>query len=206
MNLDTVVKQIASGELKIRDDEYIGENGLPYCKNCKSPRMWYSDDKQFVARCVCKCEAEAEERRKKEEARQKLIAEFNSRSSLSMLGDRYRGIRLKDATITESNRAVYEKCRNYVTNAKAMRENNIGLYIYGDNSSGKTYLTACICNELLWQGFRCVYTNLATILNEIRGSYDKNGMGECELLDRLQAYDFAFIDDFGKELDRKSVV
>ena len=188
MNLDTVVKQIASGELQIRDDEYIGENGLPYCKNCKTPRMWASDDKHFVARCMCKCETEAEERRKKEEARQKLIAEFNSRSSLSMLGDRYRGIRLKDATITESNRAVYEKCRNYVTNAKAMRENNIGLYIYGDNSSGKTYLTACICNELLWQGFRCVYTNLATILNEIRGSYDKNGMGECELLNRLQAY------------------
>ena len=199
MDLDTVVKKIASGELQIRDDEYIGENGLPYCKKCNTRRMCYSDDKLFVARCICKCEAEAEERRKKEEARQKLIAEFNSRSSLSMLGDRYRGIRLKDATITESNRAVYEKCRNYVTNAKAMRENNIGLYIYGDNSSGKTYLTACICNELLWQGFRCVYTNLATILNEIRGSYDKNGMGECELLDRLQAYDFAFIDDFGKE-------
>lgn len=170
MNLDTVVKKIASGELQIRDDEYIGENGLPYCKNCKTTRMWYSPDKQFVARCYCQCEEEAEERRKKEEARQKLIAEFNSRSSLSMLGDRYRGIRIKDAIITESNRAVYEKCHNYVTNAKAMRENNIGLYIYGDNSSGKTYLTACICNELLWQGFRCVYTNLATILNEIQGN------------------------------------
>lgn len=146
--LEAVVKKIASGELQIRDDEYIGENGLPYCKNCKTPRMWYSDDKQFVARCCCKCEEETKERRKKEEARQTLIAEFNSRSSLSMLGDRYRGIRLKDAIITESNRAVYDKCRNYVTNAKAMRENNIGLYIYGDNSSGKTYLTACICNEL----------------------------------------------------------
>ena len=30
MDLDTVVKKIASGELQIRDDEYIGENGLPY--------------------------------------------------------------------------------------------------------------------------------------------------------------------------------
>lgn len=199
MNLDDALKSFSSGEIPIRDDEYIAENGLPYCKNCKTPRVYASDDKKFVARCMCKCESEAEERREKAEARQKVIDEFNNRSSLSMIGDRYRNIRFADATITEHNRTAYQKCQAYIENAKAMRENNIGLYIYGDNSSGKTYLTACICNELLWRGFRCVYTNLATMLNEIRGSYDKNGMGECELLNRLQAYDFAFIDDFGKE-------
>ena len=78
-------------------------------------------------------------------------------------------------------------------------ENNIGLYIYGDNSSGKTFLLACICNELVWKGYSCIYTNLASILNEIRASYDKNGMGECAILNHLQYYNFAFIDDLGKE-------
>ena len=188
-----------SDEITLRDDEYWGDDGLPYCKNCKTTRVFVSADKSFTARCSCKCQSEAEEQRRKEEARQKALEAFNSRRNLSMLGARYRNIRLENATITENNKDVYARCSRYVEHAKEMRENNIGLYIYGDNSSGKTYLTACICNELLWQGYRCIYTNLATILSEIRSSYDGQGMGECELLNRLQAYDFAFIDDLGKE-------
>ena len=168
-----------SDEITLRDDEYLGDDGLPHCKNCKTTRVFVSADKSFTARCSCKCQSEAEEQRRKEEARQKALEAFNSRRNLSMLGARYRNIRLENATITENNKDVYARCSRYVEHAKEMRENNIGLYIYGDNSSGKTYLPACICNELLWQGYRCIYTNLATILSEIRSSYDGQGMGEC---------------------------
>ena len=192
-------KAFANGIEKLRDDEYLGDDGMPHCKNCRTARVYVSDDKKFMARCMCECQSQAEAEREQERKRQRAIDEFNNRSQLSMIGSRYRNIRFADATITDNNRAVYDKCRNYVNRAKEIRENNIGLYIYGDNSSGKTYLTACVCNELLWRGYRCVYTNLATMLNEIRGSYDGQGMGECELISRLQAYDFAFIDDLGKE-------
>lgn len=203
MNIGDVFTEMqrafASGAEKLRDDEYMGDDGMPHCKNCHTARVFVSDDKKFVVRCMCQCESEAEAERERERQRQRAIDEFNNRSRLSMVGRRYRNIRFVDALITDSNRVVYEKCQNYVKHAKEIRENNIGLYIYGDNSSGKTYLTACVCNELLWRGYRCVYTNLATMLNEIRGSYDGQGMGECELINRLQAYDFAFIDDLGKE-------
>lgn len=203
MHVDDVfaemLKAYADGTQKLFDDEYLGDDGLPHCKNCRTARVYVSDDKKFMARCMCECQSQAEAEREQERKRQRAIDEFNNRSQLSMIGSRYRNIRFADATITDNNRAVYDKCRNYVNRAKEIRENNIGLYIYGDNSSGKTYLTACVCNELLWRGYRCVYTNLATMLNEIRGSYDGQGMGECELINRLQAYDFAFIDDLGKE-------
>jgi len=203
MHVDDVfaemLKAYADGTQKLFDDEYLGDDGLPHCKNCRTARVYVSDDKKFMARCMCECQSQAEAEREQERKRQRAIDEFNNRSQLSMIGSRYRNIRFADATITDNNRAVYDKCRNYVNRAKEIRENNIGLYIYGDNSSGKTYLTACVCNELLWRGYRCVYTNLATMLNEIRGSYDGQGMGECELISRLQAYDFAFIDDLGKE-------
>lgn len=193
------VKDFATSKLTLRDDEYLGNDGLPHCKNCKTARVFVAPDKSFIARCACQCQSEAEERKREEEKRQRAIEAFNSRRNLSMIGDRYKNIRFADAIITDNNRAVYQKCRNYVESAQVMRENNIGLYIYGDNSSGKTYLTACVCNELLWKGYRCVYTNLATILNEIRSSYDGQGIGECELISRLQTFDFAFIDDLGKE-------
>ncbi len=189
----------ATGKLTLRDDEYLGDDGLPHCKSCKTARVFVAPDKSFITRCTCQCQSEAEERKREEEKRQRAIEAFNSRRNLSMIGDRYKNIRFADAMITDNNRTAYQKCQNYVENAQAMRENNIGLYIYGDNSSGKTYLTACVCNELLWKGYRCVYTNLATILNEIRSSYDGQGIGECELIARLQTFDFAFIDDLGKE-------
>lgn len=189
----------ATGKLKPNEDEYIGENGLPFCKKCKTPRHWISDDKKAAAHCVCKCQQEDIRRKQEEETRQKRIDEFNNRSRLSLMGARYKNKRLADAIITDSNRSAYEKCNQYALNHKAVKANNIGLYIYGDNSSGKTFMTACLCNELLWVGYRCIYTNLATILNEIRGSYDRNGIGEVEILDKLNYYDFAFIDDLGKE-------
>ena len=197
--LKKLTEGLANGSIKLYDDEYIGDDGIAYCKACKTPRFFVSEDKQFTARCACKCQAEEAERAEEEEKRRKHIEEFNARKTLSLLGDRYKNVMFSSATITESNRAAFEKCGNYVKHSKEAKENNIGLYIHGDNSSGKTYLTACICNELLWQGWQCVYTSLATILNEIRSSYDSNGLGECALLDRLRFYDFAFIDDPGKE-------
>lgn len=190
-------KEMKNEPIQLRDDEYLGEDKLPHCKNCKTPR--YKVKSYGIMPVPCKCQEEKYKREEEERWRQLALDEFNKRSSLSMIGNRYKNARFADAIITDNNRAVYDRCRNYVENAKEAREKNMGLYIYGKNSTGKTHLTACICNELLWRGYSCIYTNLATMLNEIRGSYNGQGIGECELMYRLQAYDFAFIDDLGKE-------
>lgn len=197
--LEEFKKGFASGEYKLREDEYLGDDGLPYCKKCKTRRFYCSDDKQWCIRGMCKCQEEARKKQEEEEAARKRMEEFNNRKALSLTGKRYRNLMFKDATITKHNSKAYQKASAYVEKSKEVFAENIGLYIYGDNSSGKTFLIACICNELVWKGYRCIYTNLATILNEIRGSYDRNGMGECAILRNLEYYDFAFIDDLGKE-------
>ena len=197
--LEQLRQAFTSGEEVLKEDEYLGDDGLPYCKACKTARFFTSDDKQFAMRGACKCLTEKYRKEKAEKEAKERLEKFNARKKLSLIGERYKNIMFKDAMITDNNQKAYIKCKNYVVNADKVLDSNIGLYIYGDNSSGKTFLTACICNELVWKGYRCIYTNLASILNEIRSSYDGNGMGECEMLDRLQNYAFAFIDDFGKE-------
>lgn len=197
--LEEFKKGFASGEYKLREDEYLDADGLPYCKKCKTKRFYCSKDKQWCIRSMCKCQEAARKKQEEEEAARKRMEEFNNRKALSLTGKRYRNLMFKDATITEHNSKAYQKASAYVEKSKEVFAENIGLYIYGDNSSGKTFLIACICNELVWKGYRCIYTNLATILNEIRGSYDRNGMGECTILRNLEYYDFAFIDDLGKE-------
>lgn len=197
--LEELKKDFKNGKEVLEDDEYLGEDGLPYCKKCKTKRFFSFENGELAMRGACKCQQEEREKEEQERAARERLARFNNQKRLSLLGARYQNLMFKDAVITERNQKAYIKCKNYVANADKVCSENIGLYIYGDNSSGKTFLTACICNELIWKGYRCIYTNLASILNEIRSSYDGNGMGECDLLGRLQAYDFAFIDDLGKE-------
>ena len=138
--------------LPLRDDEYLDGDGLPRCKSCHTLRVYVSDDKTFCARCLCKCQSEQIEKEKELEAIRRNLEEFYDRQRLSLMGDRYKNCRLSTAVITGHNRAAYEKAKRYVERAADMRKENIGLYFYGDNSSGKTYITACICNELLRKG------------------------------------------------------
>lgn len=188
------------GEIELKEDEYL-VNGLPYCKKCKTPRFCYIEKEDWCFNLICECQRAEEELKKKKAELHRRIDRFNERQRLSLMGDRYKGLFFKDAQITENNKIAFEKCTNYVNGAKEVYKNNIGLYICGNNSSGKTYLTACLCNELLVRGWRCVWTNLAFILNQIRNAYDgiKGSVDESELMRRLREYDFIFIDDLGKE-------
>lgn len=188
-----------SGRETLLPDEYLGDDGLPHCKKCKGIRVFVSDDEMWCMHMACECQQEAARKEREEEERVRFMEEFHSRKKLSLLGERYSEAFFKKAKITEHNREAFEKARNYVEHFDEVLKHNIGLYIYGDNSSGKTFLTACMCNELVWRKNFCVYTNLASILNEIRASYDGQGDGECAVLNRLRGYDFAFLDDLGKE-------
>lgn len=196
--LEQLKLAFATGQEKMLDDEFLGTDGLPYCKKCKGKRYWVLEDGIAGRYLSCECNCKKWKEQEEEEQRQQRLHEFNFRKKLSLLGDRYGNVMFDDAQITKSNAAAYEKCRNYVKNSGPVLENNIGLYVYGENSTGKTFLTACLCNELVWKGFYCVYTNLASILDEIRSSYN-NGANFSDLIRKLQAYDFAFIDDVGKE-------
>lgn len=195
---ERLIQDFASGIEILKPDEYLGADGLPYCKKCNQPR-WFMVDNDFAVRGRCKCQEEIRQKQKQAELQDKRMSEFNNRKKLSLLGERYSNLMFENATITKSNAIAYEKCRNYVANSEEILLNNIGLYIYGDNSSGKTYLTACLCNELVFKGHNCIYTNLALILNDIRNTFNNKNTNASELINRLNSYDFAFIDDLGKE-------
>lgn len=199
----TTLKQLQeafrSGEEPLREDEYLGDDSLPYCKKCKTKRWFSTDDGKWAIRAMCDCQAEEARKQEDEEKRRKHLDEFYNRRELSLLGNRYKNANFTTATITSNNLEAFEKAKSYVKNLQEVLKYNIGLYVYGDNSTGKTYLTACICNELLWRKQNCIYTNLASMLDYISAAYNGKGDGKGGLLARIKSCDFAFIDDFGKE-------
>lgn len=187
------------GILPVRADE-IEKDGFPYCAKCGTPRFVQLDD-DFISRCICKCQAEERNRIEREKAVKMAREEFLSRQKLSMLGKRYYNAAFHNALICSENADAYRFAKNYCDNAKAAVENDIGMYFFGENSTGKTYLTACMCNELLRKGYSVLYTSVPVIIAEVQRSYSRKGeaLGIAEVVEKLANTDFVFIDDLGKE-------
>ena len=43
--------------IDLQPDEYLGEDGLAYCKNCHTPRVYRIEDNFFHIPCKCRQEA-----------------------------------------------------------------------------------------------------------------------------------------------------
>lgn len=77
-----------------------------------------------------------------------------------------------------------------------MKAKSIGLLLWGDVGTGKSFFTGCIANALLEQGIPVLMTNFSRILNSLSGMYsdEKN-----QFIDSLNKYNLLIIDDLGIE-------
>lgn len=199
-DLDKVFPNLVFKELK--DDEYADKDGYPYCKKCNTKRYFKFEDggKVILMHAKCECQLAEIKKREEEEKRKKAIADFKARQKCSAIGEKYLEARFSTAEITVNNKEAYTKCMNYAKNAKEVLKEGIGLYVYGDNSSGKSHLLACLCNDLVEQGYRCFYTSVPKMIAEIQESYNNDlAMGQSKLINMLSRMSFVFIDDLGKE-------
>lgn len=65
--------------------------------------------------------------------------------------------------------ASIQMAKRYVENWKEARENNLGLLLWGDVGTGKSFTAACIANALLEAGVPVLMTNFSKILNQMGG-------------------------------------
>ena len=91
---------------------------------------------------------------------------------------------------------IMGKAKIYVEEWSEMVSENIGLLLWGDVGTGKTFFAACIANALVEQGEKVKMTNFSTILNDLFQESDKN-----KYLDRLNYCRLLIIDDLGIERD-----
>lgn len=88
------------------------------------------------------------------------------------------------------------KARAYVDKWSDMLCQNIGLLLWGEVGTGKTFVAACIANALIEQHVSVKMTNFSSILNDLFAEGDKN-----KYLDRLNDHKLLIIDDLGIERD-----
>ena len=85
--------------------------------------------------------------------------------------------------------------RSFVNRFRSERLNGRGLLFYGSPGTGKSFYAGCICNALTKQGFRCLFTNTAKIINDV----ERDFKGKQDRLEEYGKYDLVVLDDFGVE-------
>ena len=184
------------------ENTYVGEDGLLYCTKCHTRRCT-KDPVPMLGRhmpIVCDCMREEERKEKEREAREEKLRKLDKLRGASLLGDRY-----KDTTFDKTDldrpadfQKAFQRCRKYCQIADQALENGYGLYIYGDSGTGKTHLTACMCNELISQYRQCLFTNFFEISKLITDTWNGNADSSV-VIKRICEVDFLFLDDLGTE-------
>lgn len=188
------IESTAAQEIRADKEDYI-KDGLLYCHKCNTPKQARISifGEIRTPMCLCDCEREqlkiANEKRAKQEAMDRV--------------KRLRAVGFPDADMKEwtfekddnANEKISTIARKYVECFKEMKARGKGILFYGSVGTGKTFISACIANELIDQGHPCLVTNFARLINTLSGKYEGN------FLDKLNQFDLIVIDDLASERD-----
>lgn len=179
--------------------DYLNEDGLLMCGKCHTPKQcrftasWDGKEKKPYTPCDC--------------ARERKDAEEQARQTrnLRVEVNRLRKLGFPDGEMANwtfdaddgTNKTASDIAHRYVDNFNEMKRHGKGLLFYGPVGTGKTFLAACIANELINQGHPCLVTNFARITNTLQGMFD----GKQRYLDDLNRLDLLVIDDLSAERD-----
>lgn len=179
----------------INEGDYVGEDNLYYCGSCNTKKQTIVTlfGKTRVVPCICKCRADAikaeEEARKKREFFDKVM--------------RMRSVGFPEKAMSEwtfenddgSNPKMTTAMKNFVEHFQTFKEEGKGLLLFGTVGTGKTYLAACVANDLINKGIPCLVTNFARIANEVQGMFE----GKQQYYDNLNSFPLLVIDDLSAE-------
>ena len=171
------------------------KDGLLYCGKCNTAKQVivpWPDGAERKVGCLCSCAAaqrDAERARRKAEEEQRRI---NALRVNGIQETDLRGCTFENA----KDLPMIEKAKRYVDKWPQMKEDNIGLLMWGDTGNGKTYTAACIANALIDRKVPVLVTSFGKILTAVTGMFadDRvnyiNSLQECPLL---------VLDDLGAE-------
>ena len=89
-----------------------------------------------------------------------------------------------------------QMAKRYTENWKKVKAENLGLLLWGDVGTGKSFLAACIANELLEKGVPVLMTNFSKILNQMGAMYSDE---RYRYIASFNRFSLLIIDDLGIE-------
>lgn len=191
--LSAVVENLTAPK-EVHENEYPGDDGLLYCSKCHTPvqcrvNIW---GREKIVRCICQCQKEAMELEKK---RQETEDEQRRIRKLKANGIQEKHLLDWKFDIAEDNEHI-RKAKQYVENWKKVKAENLGLLLWGEVGTGKSFAAACIANALLDAGIPVLMTNFSKILNQMGAMYSDE---RYQYIASFSHFQLLIIDDLGIE-------
>ena len=179
-------------------NDYIDpSDGLKYCGKCHTPKeTFYPADLQNQGfhkhPVMCQCAAE---KRDREEAERR---EYERMSYMTMLrSEAFRDIpaagwRFDHAVVTPQ----LAKAKEYAANWDSFKQDGIGLLLFGDVGTGKSYAAGCIANALIDRMESVLFVGMSDVVNRMQGNF---GSDRDHYMKSLMRPDLLILDDLGAE-------
>lgn len=177
-----------------RPEQYLGEDGLLYCGKCHTPvqcRITF-EGKERIMPCICKCQKEERERQEQRMKEEEQLL-YVRRLKAAGIQERH----LQDWTFASAtDTPSIQMAKRYTENWKKVKAENLGLLLWGDVGTGKSFLAACIANALLEKGVPVLMTNFSKILNQMGAMYSYE---RYRYIASFNRFSLLIIDDLGIE-------
>lgn len=178
------------------EDEYRNEaDGLIYCSKCRTPRQHRIQlkDRVLLPTVRCRCQQETYEKEEAERKKQEFLMQVSRLKANGLQDKSLRGYTFAN---DKGYNPEIRKAHDYVAHWEEMKAKSLGLLLWGDVGTGKSFFAGCIANALLEKGIPVLMTNFSRILNTLTGMYsdDRN-----QFIDSLNKYSLLIIDDLGIE-------
>lgn len=182
-------------------EDYINPaDGLKYCGKCHTPKeaffpdgMSFNGSNKHPAHCECAAKALAEKEAEEERKRH--------RNNVAMLrAEAFRDIpaALWRFDTAPTMTAQLAKAKQYAEKWDSFKPDGIGLLLFGDVGTGKTYAAGCIANALIDREISVLMVSVSDAVNRMQGSF---GADRDAYLKSLMRPELLILDDLGAERD-----
>ena len=180
----------------LREDEYLGEDGLIYCSKCRTARQKRIAfaGKMIEPRCMCACQTAAYEQQEQERKHREFLDRIEKNRSVGLTDPVLRKHTFENDL--GYNPKQMGMAKQFVRHWDEFKKDSMGLLLWGPVGTGKSFIAGCIANALLDQGVPVMMTNFARLLNKLTDMYagDRNAY-----IDSFNSFPLLIIDDLGVE-------
>ena len=181
---------------RLREDEYLGEEGLIYCSRCRTVRQKRIEvaGKMIEPRCMCACQTAAYVQQEQERKRREFLDRVEKNRSVGLTDPVLRRHTFENDL--GDNPQQMDMAKRFVQHWEEFQKDSMGLLLWGPVGTGKSFIAGCIANALLDRGVPVMMTNFARLLNRLTDMYagDRNAY-----IDSFNSFPLLIIDDLGVE-------
>jgi len=194
MNPETMQSYIDS--LFVDGDERL-EDGNIRCGKCGDMKTCFGEGvlEGVLLPIRCKCGEKADKEIKRRSREHELKRRREELRRIGLTSKAYADKTFANDLAPESS--MSRTCRRYCDQWQDMKGLNVGLLLYGDVGTGKSFYACCIANEIIDRYIEQVYVTTIPMLITQLQSFDKRD----KTMATLEVVPLLVLDDFGAERD-----